>query len=157
MDGWMPHLRLKKNLERQVETKQLKQNFENGHLEGCGEWFYCNGLISCRTNFKKGQQDGLNEVFDENGVLIKSENYTDSKRDGFSTLFSSCGELKERGNWSSGSRIGLFEYYCQGKLEQTLEWQDGKANEWRDGVKIASPIYHESDYGDYESDDDLPF
>ena len=32
MDGCMPHLRLKKNLERQVETKQLKQNYGQSNL-----------------------------------------------------------------------------------------------------------------------------
>ena len=104
----------------------------------------------------KGKKDGLYEEFDENGILKKLENYKDSELDGFSTLFSSRGELHVRGNWSKGSKIGLFEHYRAGRLYETWEWQDGKGNEWKDGVKIELTIYEE-DYCDDEIKDDLPF
>ena len=109
---------------------RLKQNYNNGILNGPSEDFYENGQLKGKENYKNDEKDGLWEYFDKLGNLFKRMNYKNDIKDGLWEKYFSSGQLYEKGNYKNDIKDGLWEHwdYFNGKryLVSVKDYKNGQ-------------------------------
>lgn len=99
------------------KTILSKENYEKGILNGISKTFYKTGKPTEILHYKNGKLHGNIQRFADNGVLMDDVNYIDGKLYGEAKFYNIDGKLIYTGMYENDEKVGKWEFYDDGKLE----------------------------------------
>ena len=104
----------------------VKNNFQNGKLEGISKEYYGSGALQSEANYKNGKKEGIEKFYYESGALQEERNYKNDKKEGISKMYYESGALKSEGNFKNGKLEGILKGYDEnGNLTHQTTFKNG--------------------------------
>lgn len=104
------------------KTIMIEENYEDGLLSGEYKIYYKNTVLTRSAHYKEGNLHGSYKQFTDRGILIDDLNYTDGNIDGKAVFYEPNGKIKQRGQYKNDLKVGVWEYYVEGKLVTTKDF-----------------------------------
>jgi antitoxin component YwqK of YwqJK toxin-antitoxin module len=102
-----------------ASTKLLCVEFyKNGKLEGLRKVFFENGAIAEETSYVNGIKNGPYKKYTEKGIVLEESNFSKGKYEGIATFRESNGQLSAKGPFVDGGKMGMWQFYSNGKLKK---------------------------------------
>lgn len=98
------------------------ENYKAGKLTGKRTVFYRgSGVpgeenVAEETNYSNGQKNGNYKKYTLKGVVLEDSNYKKDQLDGPAVYNDPLGKLSSKGNFKNGKKVGIWEFYKDGKL-----------------------------------------
>lgn len=98
------------------------ENYKAGKLEGKRTVFYrSSGVkgeenIAEEANYSNGKKNGSYKKYTMKGVVLEDSNYKNDQLDGPAIYNDPLGKPASRGNFKNGKKVGMWEFYQDGKL-----------------------------------------
>lgn len=99
------------------KTLLIEENYENGVLNGEFKSYYKTGKITEILNYKNGKLHGNSKRYADNGKLLDDLTYYEGKLQGLAKYYNVEGQLIYSGNYENDEKVGEWEYFENGKLE----------------------------------------
>lgn len=135
--------------------------YNNGILDGKCEVRDGDGAVYLSGTLRNGRKHGQFSYTHDNGQFGTSLTFVSGELDGPVEVFDSSGSLTRRGRYAAGLKVGLWEKYKNGKLEEKEQYNkagqlDGVSEEysvgklhkrtsWKDGLKHGTVEVFEND------------
>lgn len=103
------------------KNKMIEENYKNGELYGEYKIFYANGRLTKLAHYKDGLLEGNSKKYSQEGILIEDLNYTKNVLNGPAAFYEMNGSLKQKGVYEDDLKVGIWEFYTDGKLSKTKE------------------------------------
>lgn len=103
------------------KTLMIEENYKNGLLDGTYKSYYKTGKINEILNYKAGKLNGSAKRYADNDNLIDDLNYVNGKLEGPAKYYNIYGKLIFAGNYKDDEKIGEWEYYENGKKENSAK------------------------------------
>jgi len=106
---------------RDGKTLMIEENYNNGLLSGEYKLYYKNLQITKLTHYKGGRQHGNCKQYTTAGILIEDINYVNGQLHGEAVYYETNGNVKQIGQYEEDLRVGIWEFYVDGKLTTSKE------------------------------------
>ena len=98
------------------ETLMIEENYVDGLLSGEYKLYYKNSQLTRLAYYKEGRLHGSYKQYSDKGILIDDLQYKDGFIDGKAVFYEPNGKIKQRGQYKKDLKVGIWEYYVEGKL-----------------------------------------
>lgn len=103
------------------KNKMIEENYKNAMLNGEYKIFYVNGKLTKLAHYKDGLLEGNSKKYSQEGVLVEDLNYIKNILNGPAAFYEMNGNLKQKGVYEDDLKVGVWEFYTDGKLSKTKE------------------------------------
>ncbi len=108
------------------------ENYKTDQLQGKRTVFYKNGAIAEEINYTNGYKNGIYKSYTEKGIVLESSIYKNNELDGLAIYRDSRNFLVTQGLYKDGKKIGIWNFYKDGKFESKTNFNfQGKKFEKR--------------------------
>jgi antitoxin component YwqK of YwqJK toxin-antitoxin module len=73
------------------------------------------------ANYVAGELHGSYKQYSDKGILTDDLNYKEGYIDGKAVFYEPNGKIKQRGQYKKDLKVGIWEYYVEGKLVTTKD------------------------------------
>ncbi len=111
------------------KTVLIEENYIDGILNGDYKVFYKDGKLTEIKHYKNGILDGNSKKYNPKGILVADVNYVNGQLNGNATFYENNGNLKQKGLYENDLKVGVWEFFEDGKLSESKEikvWKDKK-------------------------------
>jgi len=102
------------------------EKYSKGKLTGVRKVFHPNKTINEETTYVNGVKDGPYKKYTENGVVIEEAIYKEGEFHGPAVYKNENGQLVAKGNFVNGKKMGMWQFYENGKLLKEVNMSDPK-------------------------------
>lgn len=120
-------------------SKQIMtlENYKKGKLDGVRTVYYPTGKVVEETIYKNGLKDGDYKKYSEKGIVLESTFFKNGEFDGEAVYKDPNDQIVAKGKYKNGIRIGIWQYFIDGKLVSEENMATPKKPKLRqDKVKI---------------------
>jgi len=107
------------------KTIMIEENYDNGQLSGVYTLYYKNTQITKTEHYKNGKLHGNSKQYTTTGILTEDINYVDGYLQGNAVYYEINGAIKLKGRYKEDLKVGMWEFYVDGKLKKTKEVEKG--------------------------------
>lgn len=110
-------------------TQMLEENYIDGVLNGVFKIFYEDGKLTKLVHFKDGKLHGNSKKYSPKSILIEDVNYVNGELHGHASFYEDNGNLKQKGLYEEDLKVGVWEFFEDGKLSESKEVKVWKEKE----------------------------
>ena len=108
----------------------VKNNFQNGKLEGIYKEYYESGALEAEGNFKNGKLEGILKEYDENGNLTQQTTFKNGLREGQMKSYNSYGKFWATITYKNDKAVS-------GICANGKKWNNAELSNWENGLKVS--------------------
>ncbi|WP_405252372.1 hypothetical protein [Dokdonia sp. Asnod3-C12] len=108
------------------KSVMIKENYENGKLEGERSVYFINGVLAQQEFYKKGLKEGKATYYSEEKKVLKELQYVNDKLEGAVRLYNGFGQLEVEGTYKNNRKHGLWKYYKGDRVDKEIKYPRNK-------------------------------
>ena len=108
------------------KTIMIKENYENGKLEGERTVNFMNGLLAQQEFYKQDLKEGKATYYSEEKKVLKELQYVNDKLEGPVRLYNGFGQLEVEGAYKNNRKHGIWKYYKGDKVDKEIKYPRNK-------------------------------
>ncbi|MEO8252827.1 MAG: hypothetical protein ABI554_00470 [Flavobacterium sp.] len=109
-----------------AKTIMTTEHYKNGKLEGVRSVYFPSGKIAEETNYKNNLKNGSYKRYSEKGIVLEDATFISNQYDGEVIFKDVDDKVVSKGKFKNGKKIGIWQFFENGKLTQELNMSDPK-------------------------------
>lgn len=102
------------------------ENYAKGKLNGIRKVYFLNKKINEETAYVNGVKNGIYKKYSETGIVLEDAVYKNDEYNGPVTYKNEKGEIVVKGNFVNGKKMGMWQFYENGKQVKEVNMSDPK-------------------------------
>jgi antitoxin component YwqK of YwqJK toxin-antitoxin module len=111
------------------KTIMIEENYVDGLLSGEYKLYYKDTILTRLAHYVAGELHGSYKQYSDKGILTDDLTYKEGYIDGKAVFYEPNGKIKQRGKYKKDLKVGIWEYYVEGKLVTTKDIDELKEKE----------------------------